>query len=157
MAMRNGCHVINKTSRTTPNGILAAKFVNALRSRYAVSSQESWQAMPRGAQCGLTTQRAGEGVLDSRTLIQVVSISETQVRTAGPEGSRELAPAWKGPHQPSGFSDFGLSKLNFRDFPGRPVVKTPCSQCRGLRLDPWSGNWTPRATAESLHKATEGS
>lgn len=35
MAMRNGCHVISKTSRTTPNGILAAKFVNALRSRYS--------------------------------------------------------------------------------------------------------------------------
>ena len=26
------------------------------------------------------------------------------------------------------------------DFPGGPVVKTPCSQCRGSRFDPWSGN-----------------
>ena len=26
------------------------------------------------------------------------------------------------------------------DFPGGPVVKTPSSQCRGHRFDPWSGN-----------------
>ena len=26
------------------------------------------------------------------------------------------------------------------DFPGDPVVKTPCSQCRGHRFHPWSGN-----------------
>lgn len=121
-----------------------------------VSSQESWQVMPRGAKCGLTTHRAGEGVLNSLTLIQVISISETQARTAGPEGSGELAPAWKGPQQPSGFSDFGPSKTQLQGFPGRPVAKTPCSQHRGLGLDPWSGNWTPCATAESLHKATEG-
>ena len=26
------------------------------------------------------------------------------------------------------------------DFPGGQVAKTACSQCRGPRLDPWSGN-----------------
>ena len=26
------------------------------------------------------------------------------------------------------------------DFPGGPVTKTPCSQCRGPRFNPWSGN-----------------
>ena len=26
------------------------------------------------------------------------------------------------------------------DFPGGPVVKTPCSQCRGHGFNPWSGN-----------------
>ena len=26
------------------------------------------------------------------------------------------------------------------DFPGGPGAKTPCSQCRGLRFDPWTGN-----------------
>ena len=26
------------------------------------------------------------------------------------------------------------------DFPGGPVGKTPSSQCRGPRFDPWSGN-----------------
>ena len=26
------------------------------------------------------------------------------------------------------------------DFPGGPVGKTPCSQCRGPGFDPWSGN-----------------
>ena len=27
-----------------------------------------------------------------------------------------------------------------QDFPGTPVVKTPCFHCRGLGLHPWSGN-----------------
>ena len=27
-----------------------------------------------------------------------------------------------------------------RDFPRGPVAKTPCSQCRGPRFHPWSGN-----------------
>ena len=26
------------------------------------------------------------------------------------------------------------------DFPGGPVVKTPCAQSRGPRFDPWSEN-----------------
>ena len=28
----------------------------------------------------------------------------------------------------------------FKDSPSSPIVKTPCSQCRGPRFDPWSGN-----------------
>ena len=28
----------------------------------------------------------------------------------------------------------------FRDFPRDAVVKTPCSPCRGHKLDPWLGN-----------------
>ena len=28
-------------------------------------------------------------------------------------------------------------------FPGGPVVKTLCFQCRGRGLDPWSGNYVP--------------
>ena len=27
-----------------------------------------------------------------------------------------------------------------QDFPGGAVVKTPCSQCRGVGFYPWSGN-----------------
>ena len=27
-----------------------------------------------------------------------------------------------------------------RDFPGEPVVKTPCFHFKGCRLDPWLGN-----------------
>ena len=27
---------------------------------------------------------------------------------------------------------------NYRDFPGGPVVKTLCFQCRGHGFDPWS-------------------
>ena len=33
-----------------------------------------------------------------------------------------------------------LKKEHCWDFPGSPVVKTPSSQCRGHRFDPWSGN-----------------
>ena len=32
------------------------------------------------------------------------------------------------------------SKLHHWDFPAGPVVKTPHSQCKGPRFDPWSGN-----------------
>lgn len=35
--------------------------------------------------------------------------------------------------------------------PGLPVAKTLHSQCRGPRSDPWSGNYTPHATAKGLH------
>ena len=28
-------------------------------------------------------------------------------------------------------------RLLLRDFLGGPVAKTPCSQCRGPRFDPW--------------------
>ena len=31
------------------------------------------------------------------------------------------------------------SEMLPQDFPGGPVGKTPCSQCRGPRFDPWSG------------------
>ena len=33
-----------------------------------------------------------------------------------------------------------LKTLNYRDFPGGPMAKTPCSQCRGPGLNLWSGN-----------------
>ena len=33
-----------------------------------------------------------------------------------------------------------VQDLYTRDFPGGPVGKTPCSQCRGPGFDPWSGN-----------------
>ena len=33
-----------------------------------------------------------------------------------------------------------INSANSRDFHSGPVAKTPCSQCRGTRFDPWSGN-----------------
>ena len=36
-------------------------------------------------------------------------------------------------------------------FPGGPLTKTPCSQCRGLGLIPDQGNQIPHATKKSLH------
>ena len=33
-----------------------------------------------------------------------------------------------------------ISKLLKKDFPHCPVVKTPCSHCRGGKVDPWLGN-----------------
>ena len=38
-----------------------------------------------------------------------------------------------------------------RGFPGGPVAKTPCSQCRGPGLDPWPGNQIPSATTKTQH------
>lgn len=37
--MRKGCHTIDKTSRITPKGILAAGFFNVLISSYKISSR----------------------------------------------------------------------------------------------------------------------
>ena len=44
--------------------------------------------------------------------------------------------------------ELGMKQF-IRDFPGGPVVKTPCSQCRRLRFDPWSGNWIHRPQLRS--------
>ena len=41
------------------------------------------------------------------------------------------------------FQQEPTSKKEGRDFPGIPVAKTPCSNCRGPRFDLWSGNWIP--------------
>ena len=44
---------------------------------------------------------------------------------------------------PIGYKDPGGKKVKNRkerDFPGGPVVKTPCFQCRGCRFSPCSGN-----------------
>ena len=46
------------------------------------------------------------------------------------------------------FNAATLALLKTGDFPGGPVVKTLCFQCRGLipmqhRFDSWLGNWNP--------------
>ena len=38
-----------------------------------------------------------------------------------------------------------ISKNGLRDFPGGPVGKTPCSQCRGPGFNPWLENEIPHA------------
>ena len=38
-----------------------------------------------------------------------------------------------------------LCKKNLRNFPGGPVVNTPCFHCFGHRFNPRSGNMTPHA------------
>ena len=44
----------------------------------------------------------------------------------------------------SRFEEFYINQLilkgSWRDFPGGPVVKSPCFQCRGWGFDPWLGN-----------------
>ena len=42
---------------------------------------------------------------------------------------------------------FSQLRMNVPDFPGSPVVKTPCSQCRGHGFDPCLGNWDPTYSA----------
>ena len=36
------------------------------------------------------------------------------------------------------------------DFPGGPVAKTLCSQCRGLGFNPWSENQTPHVETKEV-------
>ena len=33
-----------------------------------------------------------------------------------------------------------VERAGLGSFPGGPLAKTPNSQCRGPRFDPWSGN-----------------
>ena len=35
---------------------------------------------------------------------------------------------------------FEVKRNSLRNFPGGPVVKTPCFHCRGQGFDPWSGD-----------------
>ena len=46
----------------------------------------------------------------------------------------------QGREAPLGYIFKGENK-DMRYFPGGPVAETPCSQCRGPRFDPWSGNY----------------
>ena len=56
-------------------------------------------------------------------------------------------------------SSFGLSSKQAlfilfkiqrnRDFPGGLLGKTPCSQCKGSRFHPWSGNKIPHASTKN--------
>ena len=41
-----------------------------------------------------------------------------------------------------------------RDFLGGPVAKTPCSQCRGPRFDPWPGNLNPHVATKCSYAIT---
>ena len=50
---------------------------------------------------------------------------------------------------------YGVLASSLRDFPGGPVAKTPCSQCRGPGFDPWSGIYIPHAATKSLHAVTK--
>ena len=38
------------------------------------------------------------------------------------------------------------------EFPGGPVVRTPCFHCRGHGFDPWSGNQDPASRGAWLEK-----
>ena len=40
-------------------------------------------------------------------------------------------------------------------FPGGPLTKTLCSQCRGPGFDPGSGNKIPQAATERSHATTK--
>ena len=49
-----------------------------------------------------------------------------------------------------------IKTKQYRDFPGGTVVKTPCSQCRGLGLIPGQGTRSHmRAATKSSHATTK--
>lgn len=37
------------------------------------------------------------------------------------------------------------------DFPGGPVAKTPCSECRGPGFHSWLGNYISHAASKTQH------
>ena len=52
-----------------------------------------------------------------------------------------------------GMGRLGMSCLEVRhwDFSGLPAAKTPGSQCRGSRFDPWLRNWIPHDATKTWH------
>ena len=53
-----------------------------------------------------------------------------------------IAQEWRG-----GQADRLCANPDSRDFPGRPVVETPCFHCRGHAFDPWLGHQDPACLA----------
>ena len=45
-----------------------------------------------------------------------------------------------------------LKNISAWDFPGGPVVKIPCFQCRGHGFHSWSGNKIPHTTTSQIKK-----
>ena len=56
----------------------------------------------------------------------------------------DLTPSWYS-------STLTRREVITQDFPGCPVAKTPNSQCRGSRFNPWSGNEIPHAATKTQH------
>ena len=46
-------------------------------------------------------------------------------------------------------------EINYKDFPGDSLAKTPHSQCRGPRFNPYSGNEIPCVATKSSHVTTK--
>ena len=89
-----------------------------------------------GGVCGV--RRAAEVLRPRLTLKQVIHSIQRGIQGEGEMRAlcTELATSVSGELFPNKFS---LRLIN-SDFPGGPVSQTSCSQCRGPRFDPWSGN-----------------
>ena len=90
------------------------------------SSLRASEVVDRGLQCGLKASsvqparnRAHSTSFSKYLLIVVTPLYPLLLRAGRPGGSHVCED---------------------RNLHGGPVVETLCSQCRGLRFDPWSGN-----------------
>ena len=64
--------------------------------------------------------------------VEKTMVQRELVYSSGCMASRHAAEQW--------VATAGDWKVKPGDFPGNPVVKTPCSLCRGRGFTPWSGN-----------------
>ena len=46
-------------------------------------------------------------------------------------------------------------RISSWDFPSGPGTRTPCTQCRGPKFNPWAGNQIPHAATKSSHAAAK--
>ena len=68
---------------------------------------------------------------------------------------RALGPVGTVPGSTVGGPEGSVMKESLWDFPGGPVAKTPCSQCRGPGFNPWLGNSIQHAATKDSASRNE--
>ena len=100
-----------------------------------------------------------KGILSKNTQVPTLSIPLKLSRTfffalrITPKMRSQSSKCSKGGPPLGTSASFMLKKL--WDFPGGPVSKALCSQCRGPGFNPWSGNYIPHAATKSSHATTK--
>ena len=100
------------------------------KGRSAARGVESRGGGGGGAGVGLKLASPAPGIRPGCRVEWIYSNKNLRKQTKTP-----LDPSWL-----LGTSVYGVLASSLRDFPGGPVAKTPCSQCRGPEFNPWSGN-----------------
>ena len=98
--------------------------------------------------------RAGRGKffgMGSQHLLQKISIPGTQIPWSGSHLEGVVLykiTVGQSASQPTHAATPLWLNQPIRDFPAGPAAESLCSQFRGPRFDPWSGNWSPHTATK---------